>query len=160
MQPATEATIKSLESIEWFFAVGEKVVTNNARFLTSWTEAIQSCESEYWQWLLMEAPNQYRTQLLKKSPERFRKWNDVIREVKLKTIPLVDRKIANVVQQKNLSKVFSDVVDWDILHLCVEAEYADVYPPGFFASQAYWYMKGHFPCGWDGEFPDGKLVIY
>jgi hypothetical protein len=35
-----------------------------------------------------------------------------------------------------------------------------VYPPGFFASNAYWYIKGHFPCGWEGEFPKGTLVIY
>lgn len=22
------------------------------------------------------------------------------------------------------------------------------------------YKKGHFPCGWDGNYPDGNLVIY
>ena len=42
----------------------------------------------------------------------------------------------------------------------MEAEFADVYPPGFYASQAYWYVKGHFPCGWQGEFPNGTLIIY
>ena len=57
--------------------------------------------------------------------------------------------------QKSLS-----AVQWDILHVCMEAEYADVYPPGFYASQAYWYVKGHFPCGWQGEFPNGKLIVY
>jgi hypothetical protein len=55
---------------------------------------------------------------------------------------------------------FVDTVDWDILHVCMEAEYADVYPPGFFASQAFWYVQGHFPCGWEGEFPAGRLVLY
>jgi len=53
------------------------------------------------------------------------------------------------------------MVQWEILGVCMEAEYADVYPPGFYASQAYWYVKGHFPCGWEGgEFPKGKLIIY
>jgi hypothetical protein len=56
--------------------------------------------------------------------------------------------------------VFENMVQWDILHVCMEAEYADVYPPGFYASQAYWYVKGHYPCGWQGEFPKGKLIIY
>jgi hypothetical protein len=65
-----------------------------------------------------------------------------------------------VVAEHDLPKVFLDTVDWDILNLCMEAEYADVYPPGFYASQAYWYLKGHFPCGWQGAFPKGKLVIY
>jgi hypothetical protein len=38
--------------------------------------------------------------------------------------------------------------------------YVDLYPPSFFASNAYWYVMGHFPCGWRGEFPKGQLVIY
>lgn len=37
---------------------------------------------------------------------------------------------------------------------------SDLYPPGFFASNANWYVRGHFPCGWRGEFPKGQLVIY
>lgn len=73
---------------------------------------------------------------------------------------LVREKTKRVVEENELPKIFLDTIDWDILHVCMEAEYADVYPPGFFASQAYWYVKGHFPCGWVGEFPDGKLVVY
>lgn len=66
-----------------------------------------------------------------------------------------------MISEQGLPKIFLDMVDWDILHLCMEAEYAEVYPPGFYASQAYWYMQGHFPCGWQGPFPKGgKLVIY
>jgi hypothetical protein len=52
-------------------------------------------------------------------------------------------------------------VRWDIIHLCMEAEYADLYPPGFFAAKGYWYVAGHFPCGWHRNFPkEGKLIIY
>jgi hypothetical protein len=57
-------------------------------------------------------------------------------------------------------RTFEDAVQWDILNVCMEAEYADIYPPGFYASQAYWYVKGHFPCGWQGNFPEGKLIMY
>jgi len=65
-----------------------------------------------------------------------------------------------VVRENDLPKAFEDTVQWDIIHLCMEAEYADVYPPGFYASQGYWYAKGHFPCGWQGEFPLGTRIIY
>jgi hypothetical protein len=64
------------------------------------------------------------------------------------------------VEAHGLPEIFEDTVRWDILHVCMEAEYADVSPPGFFASQAYWYVQVHFPCGWTGSFPDGKLVLY
>jgi len=56
--------------------------------------------------------------------------------------------------------MFEHCVQWDILHVCMEAECADVFPAAYYASQAYWYVKGHFPCGWEGEFPKGKLIIY
>jgi hypothetical protein len=69
-------------------------------------------------------------------------------------------KTRAVAETHALPKVFEDTVQWDVLHLCMEAEYADVYPPGFFASQAYWYVAGRFPCGWEGKFPAGRLVVY
>ena len=63
-------------------------------------------------------------------------------------------------RENNLPKVFEDTVQWDILGVCMEAEYADIFQPGFYASQAYWYINGHFPCGWEGKFPNGKLIVY
>jgi hypothetical protein len=81
-------------------------------------------------------------------------------ELKKTTFPFVRRKIQIVVRENDLPKAFEDTVQWDIIHLCMEAEYADVYPPGFYASQGYWYAKGHFPCGWQGEFPLGTRIIY
>ena len=65
-----------------------------------------------------------------------------------------------VVAQVNLPSVFFETVNWDILHVCLEAEFADVISPSYYASQAYWYVVGHFPCVWEGQFPVGKLVIY
>jgi hypothetical protein len=65
-----------------------------------------------------------------------------------------------VIDANSLGQAFVNAVRWDILHLAMEAGFADVYPPGFFASQAYWYACGHFPCGWRGKFPQGKLIIY
>jgi hypothetical protein len=75
-------------------------------------------------------------------------------------VPLVLRKTKAVVEANHLPRGFVDTVQWDILRLCMEAEYADVFPPGFYASQAYWYMQGHFPCGWEGEFPQGRLTVF
>ena len=129
--------------------------------LSSWEDAIQSCSSAEWEELCQEAVNQYRARLLDRSPAEYKKWNDVVNLVKPDSMNLVRLKTQAVIKQKNLPKVFLDIVDWDILHLCMEAEFADIYPPGFYASQAYWYAKGHFPCGWQGPFlHGGKLVIY
>lgn len=92
--------------------------------------------------------------------KRLQLWNDTVDEVKKVTGPLVDRKIAGVVRECSLPKIFGIRVRNDVTGLCMEAEYADVCPPGFFTSLGHWYVNGHFPCGWFGVFPPGKLVIY
>ena len=33
-------------------------------------------------------------------------------------------------------------------------------PNGFFLSLMEWYKRGHWPCGWEGTYPDGKLIVY
>jgi len=46
-------------------------------------------------------------------------------------------KIRRVMEESKLPKVFEDTVQGDILHLCLESEFADICQPGFYASQAY-----------------------
>jgi|SRR5579883_2442080 len=159
MHPRTVATLERLETADWFAAVGVRD-TDAAIVLSSWEEAVEHCGSLEWENLLLEASNQYHERLAERSKERWVRWNEIVNEIKRVTVPLVQRKVEAVCARHQLPKVFEDTVQWDILGGCMEAEYADVYPPGFYASQAYWYVKGHFPCGWQGTFPDGKLIVY
>jgi hypothetical protein len=159
MDIRTRAMLEELEKAEWFRCVGQKD-TEVALVLSSWKEAIDSCASDEWQDLILEAANQYRERLLSNSKERFSQWNKIVQEVKPFTVSLVARKTEKIIKENQLPKIFEDTVNWDILHVAMEAEYTDVYPPGFFASNAYWYVHGHFPCGWQGDFPNGKLIVY
>lgn len=159
MHPRTIATLEELGGADWFSRVGEHDA-DQVILLSSWQQAIEHCASVDWENLCLEAANQYCARLLERSVDRFRQWNDIATELKKTTIPFVKRKIEPVVRANGLPVVFEDTVQWDILHLCMEAEYADVYPAGFYASQAYWYAHGHFPCGWKGVFPEGTLIIY
>jgi len=159
MHARTTSTLAELEEKEWFANVGKRD-SERVVFVSSWDEAIKSCQDEAWVDLCQDAANQYRARLAERNKERFREWNERVRELKNVTVPLVIRKTQKVVEENGLSKDFVDAVQWDILHLCMEAEYADVFPAGFYASQAYWYVNGHFPCGWKGRFPDGKLLVY
>ena len=104
--------------------------------------------------------DRYCEKLAERSPQRFQEWNSIASDIKPAAVELVRLKTRAVTEENDLPKVFLDTVEWDIVHLCMEAEFADVYPPGFYAAQAYWYTKGHFPCGWEGEFPEGTRIIY
>jgi hypothetical protein len=160
MQPCTIGTLAELEDASWFSRVGIKD-SETAIVLSSWPEAMKHSKSLAWENLRTEATNQFSERLFQLSRERFNLWNDVVSEVKKVTNPLVKRKTAAVVRDHNLPEVFETRVRIDIIGICVESEYADVCPPGFFASHAYWYLHGHFPCGWQGGFPpEGRPVIY
>jgi hypothetical protein len=159
MKPETLATLAQLEKVDWFSSIGvadSRVVS----VVSNWDEALEHCNSVRWENLCLEAVNQYRQRIAERAPERLAEWNDIVTDIKRVSIPLVKKKTANVVSKNKLPQSFEDTVQWDILHLCMEAEYSDVFPPGFYASQAYWYLKGHFPCGWQGDFPDGKLLVF
>jgi len=159
MHQRTIATLAELEAAAWFSKVGVKD-TEAVIVLSSWPEAITHCDSVGWKNLCLEAVNQYRQRLLERSRERFIKWNDIVTDLRPTVEPFVHRKVQAVVQENLLPPIFEKMVRGDIFGVCLEAEYADVYPPGFYASHAYWYVKGHFPCGYEGLFPNGKLIVY
>ena len=56
--------------------------------------------------------------------------------------------------------VLESPTNWTILHMTMEYEYMDVNPLGFFSEVGGWYLRGHFPCGWEGSFPEGRLIVY
>ncbi len=160
MHPRTTATLDELRDIQWFMNVGRND-TDAAKVLPDWASAIESCESSDWEDLCLEAANQYRERLLDKDLSYLDEWNGLVSSIRPTVTELVREKTVAVVKANALPKSFIDAVAWDILHLCMQAEYADVQSPGFYASQAFWYMKGHFPCGWHGPFPNGgRLVIF
>lgn len=159
MHARTSATLEELKRQEWFRSVGV-LDTSTAEVVASWPEAIERCGSPEWQELTLEAANRFTERLFEKSRERFQQWNDTVLAVRPITRALVAEKTRKVIEENDLPVVFLKSVNWDILHLCMEAEYADVHPPGFFASQSYWYANGHFPCGWSGVFPNGKLIVF
>jgi hypothetical protein len=159
LHPRTVATLSELSAATWFSAIGLHD-SDGVVVLSSWDEAIQHCGSAEWEHLLQEAANQYRERLVEAAADALSSWNARVAKVKALTTPIVDVKTAGVAAANRLPRVFVDTVQWDILHVCMEAEYADVFPPGFYASQAFWYVRGHFPCGWRGAFPQGQLIVY
>lgn len=161
LRPPTLATLNDLQSFAWFSRVGERhPEVSTAVVLSNWFEAITSMEEEEWENLRLDARNGYTAQLARTSPVRFRTWNAKVEAIKVITVPMVNSVFSTNMSLRELPRKVLDIVQWDVLHVCMEAEFSDCAPIGFFASNAYWYRAGHFPCGWKGTFPDGKCVIY
>jgi hypothetical protein len=159
MNRTTLAIFEDLKKANWFSQVGVRDAAA-AIVLSSWQEAIAHCSSAEWEDLTLDMANYYSGQVAEQSKERYLEWNDVVDDLKKILIPFVRGKIERVVRANKLPKIFEDTVQWDVLFICMETEYADVCPPGFYGKLAFWYLKGHFPCGWRGVFPQGMQIVY
>ncbi len=167
MKRRTAAALRLLDKAHWFKHLGESH-DGVARVVFSWEEALRLCFSPTYEWdnLRNTADNQYCACLAGKGG--FSKWNDTVRSLEPAVRELVHRKVEGVIgivttsldqlltvkqidKKIKPSEEFERVAVYgDVLLACMELEYADVHPPGFFANLMYWYVEGHFPCGWDG----------
>jgi hypothetical protein len=162
LKPEALQMIDNLAKTDWFAHVGELIVDPNIVQIHSWKEALKYCRSRYCANVQMEGKNLLTERLCFEHPERYHKvWNQTVEIVKEQIKPMIDCKTQDVIKANRLPKAFRGTVDWDILCVCMELEYADLIPPRFFVERAKWYLAGHFPCGWEGDFPvGGKLVVF
>lgn len=107
MHPRTKATLEDLSASDWFARVGV-ADTDAAIVLSSWYEAIESCQSSGWEDLCFEAINQFCERLAERSMERYRKWNDLVSELRPITNDLVHGKTWKVVEENSLPKSLSE----------------------------------------------------
>src|SRR6185312_9369286 len=102
MNPRTVATLEELSAADWFVSVG-KSDSNAAIVLKDWKTADNHCSSEEWKALCNEAANQYRARVAEIDPARLKVWNEIVREVKAVTAPLVVAKTAAVAKEGKLT---------------------------------------------------------
>ena len=160
MNTKSEELLAALDRIDWFSCVGLHDL-EPATVLDSWKEAIAfATHLRDWESFRLERRNELTVFLHRHAMDRFRKWNEITADVKRRMEPVVWRKITSISTAHNLPRAFEDCVRWDTLGAFMEAEYSDLRPLGFYTELAAVYLKGHFPCGWDGLYPSGHFVIY
>jgi hypothetical protein len=159
MEQRTKEALQDLRHSQWFNRVGD-VDSPSVRIIKSWEEAAILCSNIDWENVLLDGANGYRDRLREVTPRLLDTWNDRVARVRPECDEIARVKTLPVRQLHNMPAEFEWAVRWDIINYAMECEYADVCSPGFFTRQAYWYLNGHFPCGWEGPFPQGRLIIY
>lgn len=93
---------------------------------------------------------------------RFQRWNAIADQAKLQCVtPLVERTWTPFAQSRSLGKRFLDVISFNVLLAIIEHEYRDCRgAPAFCTHLLEVYRDGHLPCGWEGVWPQGKLLFY
>lgn len=179
LKPSTIQLLDSFQYFDWFSSIGKPIKADVIQ-PRSLEEAFRYSESHEWDSAWNEKGNQL-THCVRRSlgEEEFKQWNKKARALHelYKPIQVPEHVITR-------SKRFQVNLKSTYLGLGLEAEYADVcfgdlspemrmlydsylecypiyqQPKPFAATIAYWYMCGHFPCGWIGNYPRGKWVVY
>jgi hypothetical protein len=156
-------TLQTLQRIAWFSRCGKPVEQDfglSMRCASDWSTAAEYFSSPHWEDTTLRARNALTRHLSDKAGGAYQQWNEMTvhaREwLKEKAMPLVSAYRL----QHNLPPVFCDCVRWDLLSTIMEATYKKWNPPRFFGTLLEVYEAGHFPCGWEGDWPKGQLMIF
>ena len=152
-----------VEAIRWFSSVGSRLPESlnaaNVR-ARSWKEAVELCDSDCWEGTVTEAHNELTEHLDRVCRSEFQQWNVHIGEVKAHFEQSAWETMENYVATLALPDVVVDCVKWDTMHAVMVERYEKWSPPLFFLELLTVYEAGFFPCGWEGNWPDGNLIVY
>jgi hypothetical protein len=156
------SVIERIEMIPWFASVGMPLGTFRFRTtnVASWSEAIVSCRSIEWDNFNIDRRNDLTLHLNQECKTEFQKWNEITREVKTQ----LDQSAWPTMRQFLADNALPDVIavysTWDTLSAVMTDKFKSYSPPTFFLDLLPVFEKGHFPCGWQGEWPEGDLVVF
>ena len=169
--PDVESKLQDIFSYQFFVRSGTQL-EGAVAVVPDWSQAIMSFKASKWENCRLMARNALDRFVQLAEWSRSQEWNPFVREIR----PRVDAFVINLVQEGFIPcqwvepRVTASLC-WDITMICLEHKYRDLVKPIFYIPYLdYWYSRGYFPCGWEGEeFPDhwdgvvrdkGRLMVF
>jgi hypothetical protein len=124
MQQETRQLLADLDGADWFSTVGQPIsepLLKDVILVSSWAEAVGCCGSDSWENYTLEQRNLLTSHLHDHARDRYRRWNEIVDEVKSMLIPIVERKINPTVKEHALPELVRHCVEWDVLGACMES---------------------------------------
>jgi hypothetical protein len=154
-----------LRAIDWFSRCGEPLLLNLSMpvmQVSGWPEAVASCTDGIWENVELEAQNQLTLWLHQHDRQNYQRWNELVSDFRSAVLnPLTEKRWEPYRRQHDLDVAVVHSAQWDALGALMENAYIESgHCCFFFLELLSVYEAGHFPCGWVGEWPQGKLVVY
>ena len=163
MQPQTRATLAELQQADLLANAGQPIQISGIVVVTSWQEAMTLCTSKGWDNLRLEGENCLTVALFSRCRDRYSKtWNKTAIKLNQLLAPLLKNKFHGLARERHLPRKVRQIIHCDVRAICMEAEYSDVVPAGWYTKHLKpWYLRGHLPCGWTGEFlREGTVMVF
>jgi len=129
--------------------------------IDSWSEAEQYFTHSDWEEITLEFRNQLTEHIQRSDSNIYKLWNQYAKSARKYIGDFIEPHLVKFQYLKGIDSTFIDCVKWDILNSMLYLQYAEHLSdlPGFYKVVLTVYEAGHFPCGWKGEFSNGRLII-
>lgn len=162
MRETTLAYARHLLALPWLESAGQALQDPDVTLVHSWKAALACCESSERDDMLVDTHNEMTQAISALRGDQWfgRNWNKMAEELREVVLKPVDSIVRRVTEEKGLPRIIADDISWCMIHACFEVELSDYIETSFYRDHVKWYERGHFPCGWDGEYPEGRLIVY
>lgn len=130
-------------------------------YVESETKAEEMINSLKWENTCLEVSGDFTGFLSRNYKELYNKnWNVVVDQVKSEYMSEMNSKVEkNWKNEKSRQSILPDV-QFNIITLFMLNFYSECYKSDFYNKMLAIYLSGHLPCGWIGEYPEGKFYVY
>jgi len=75
-----------------------------------------------------------------------------------------DSKICKKIQEgisiKSLPESIIDDIKFNLITILMSDLFSDYYNSEFYRQLYQIYISGHLPCGWEGKYPSGRMIVF
>lgn len=150
---------KQVEKIPFFLHVKEPIESKFAP-VASWSEAERHCTSIKWRDIQADIKSKYIHNLVEKHNVPLVSWNEDVRILRESIGPVIQDKLRGYAENLFLFHKVVASVRWDFLAIGMARYYEAVYADYYYHQLLKLYISGRFPCGWSGDWPEGKLILF
>ncbi len=151
------AAIDAVHSIDWFAHVGEPIDATIVVLASSW-EAVSDVVHASWSagycGIFEKPASLYSADMDAVTHSQYVAAYEASRDA-FDYFPYLPTELSE--QDRELANSY--LRSWSELLFC-EILLSDRIDCTYFREQLQWFHAGHFPCGWEGEWPVGKMRVF
>jgi hypothetical protein len=154
-----------LGAVPWFSGCGNRpvplVLTPEVVWVADWAAAAAAEARPEWEDATLEAQNQLTVWLHEHAFDRYQGWNEHVERFKTDVLAELEPRWRAYQQAEHLGDWFLHSLRWNVLGAGMENEYLPCGHRAFFFLELLdVYEAGRYPCGWEGTWPRGRLLVY
>lgn len=154
--------VDTILNCQWLYRCGR--VDNfefDVQYLISKSDVEKNINGIKWENLCIDRRGDFTTYLFKNHKLEYNKnWNDEVREIKEKYIPMISEKVSIALTNNGMVSNILNGINMNLLSIFMLEYFSEYYSCDFYNKMLEIYLAGHLPCGWAGEYPNGKFVVY